>query len=297
MEVVETIEALNSALDRLPKPFGVVLTMGALHAGHIALVEQAIEVKASGGSVISTIFVNPTQFGPQEDLSAYPRALEGDLARFKAAGVDLVFTPPPNVMYPAGFQTTVEVGEVSQGLEGSRRPGHFKGVATVVTKLLNLTRADTTYFGQKDAQQVAVIKRMVRDLNMRTNIAVIPTVRESDGLAMSSRNRYLSDYQRRAAGVISRALKAAGEMYEQGERLPKALRLTVQRVLIAEPLVEMDYVSAADARTLQELHEASDAPILLSLAVRVGQTRLLDNCLLPLSLNNRADLTTTLGAG
>src|SRR5689334_17918126 len=141
MEVVETIEQLNSALDRLPKPFGVVLTMGALHAGHIALVEQAIEVKAAGGSVLATIFVNPTQFAPNEDLSKYPRDLEGDLARLKAAGVDLVFTPTPDVIYPPGFQTSVEVGEVASGLEGSRRPGHFKGVATVVTKLLNMTRA------------------------------------------------------------------------------------------------------------------------------------------------------------
>ncbi|MFN8374622.1 MAG: pantoate--beta-alanine ligase [Anaerolineae bacterium] len=297
MEVVQAVERLNLALDRLPRPFGVVLTMGALHAGHIALAEQAREVKALGGSLLATIFVNPMQFGPKEDLSAYPRDLDGDLAKLGAAGADLVFTPTPEMMYPPGFQTSVEVGEVAHGLEGSRRPGHFKGVATVVSKLLNLTRADTAYFGQKDAQQVAVIKRMVRDLNMRTQVVVIPTVREADGLAMSSRNAYLSEHQRRAASVLNRALQAAGEAYERGERMPKVLRWIVQRELVKEPLIEMDYVSAADARTLQELHDASEAPVLLSLAVRVGRTRLLDNCLLPLPLNNRTDLTAILGAG
>lgn len=295
MQVVETVDALNATLDRLPRPFGVVLTMGALHAGHLSLVEQAKEVKTAGGSVVSTIFVNPTQFAPNEDLAAYPRDLPGDLALFEAAGVDVVFTPTPALIYPEGFQTHVEVGAVAHGLEGSRRPGHFRGVATVVTKLLNLTRADTCYFGQKDAQQVAVIKRLVRDLNMRAQMAVIPTVREPDGLAMSSRNRYLSEHQRRAASVIYRALRAAGDLYAQGERLPKALRLAVQRALLTEPLVEMDYVSAADPRTLHELHEPSESPVLLSLALRVGKTRLLDNCLLPWSLNNRADLTALLG--
>lgn len=296
MQVIETIEELQRALDGLPKPFGVVLTMGALHNGHLALVEQAREVKSSGGSVITTIFVNPMQFGPKEDFSAYPRDLKRDLGMFHEAQVDLTFTPTTEVMYPTGFQTNIEVGEVAQSLEGSRRPGHFRGVATVVTKLLNLTRADFVYLGQKDAQQVAVIKRIVRDLNLPFKIEVVPTVREAgDGLALSSRNRYLNDHQRRAAGVLWRALQTAAEAYDKGERTPKALRLTVQRVLLTEPLVEADYVSAADARTLQELHEASETPVLLSMAVRVGRTRLIDNCLLPFSLNNRADLTAILG--
>lgn len=263
--------------------------MGALHAGHLALVEQA---RAENDAVIVTIFVNPTQFAPNEDLAAYPRNLPRDLALLQAAGVDVVFTPTPDIIYPPGYQTYIEVEQVSQGLEGARRPGHFRGVATVVSKLFNITQPDTAYFGQKDAQQVAVIRRMVRDLNFPLNIAVCPTVREMDGLAMSSRNAYLSLEQRQAAPVVYRALQAAADADTHD---PDMLRQIMLDVLDREPLAEPEYVSAASANTLQELYAPTHTPILLSLAVRVGKTRLIDNILLPRELNTREGLSTVLG--
>jgi pantoate--beta-alanine ligase len=271
-----------------------VLTMGALHAGHLSLVEQA---RTDNDAVLATIFVNPTQFAPSEDLSKYPHDLPGDLEMLRQAGVDLVFTPTPDLMYPPGYQTWIEVTEVSQGLEGSHRPGHFRGVATIVAKLFNLTQPYITYFGQKDAQQVAVIKGMARDLNFPLQIAVCPTVRESDGLAMSSRNVYLSPEQRRAAPVLYRALCAAGEVYAGVERRPDNLRRTMLDTLQAEPLAEPDYVSASDAANLRELESSSNQPILLSLAVKIGTTRLIDNLLLPPELNTRPALSRLLGGG
>lgn len=292
MKVVDSIEGLRAARRELSGRVGLVPTMGALHDGHLSLVEAA---RAENDSVVATIFVNPTQFAANEDLSKYPRNLPRDLELFERAGVDLVFTPTPDLMYPPGFQTWVEVEKVSQGLEGERRPGHFKGVATVVAKLFNLTQPDIAYFGQKDAQQVAVIRRMARDLNFPLEIVVCPTLREADGLAMSSRNVYLSPEQRAAASVLHRALSAAADVYSAGETAPETLRQTMRAVLRGEPLAVVDYVSAADARTLQELQQPTSEPILLSMAVRIGTTRLIDNCLLPLSMNERNQLTAVLG--
>ncbi len=293
METFNTLEAFRQARTQLTGRVGLVPTMGALHAGHLALVEQA---RSENDVVVVTIFVNPTQFGPNEDLATYPRDLPRDLALLQAAGVDVVFTPTPDVIYPPGYQTYIEVEQVAQGLEGARRPGHFRGVATVVAKLFNITQPHIAYFGQKDAQQVAVIRRMVHDLNFPLEIAVCPTLREADGLAMSSRNAYLTPEQRQAAPVVYRALQAAADAYEAGMSDPEALRLTMLAMLHLEALATPEYVSAADARTLRELDAPTDVPILLSLAVRVGKTRLIDNLLLPRELNTRAGLGQVLGA-
>ncbi|MBZ0284946.1 MAG: pantoate--beta-alanine ligase [Anaerolineae bacterium] len=292
MQIVDTIAGLRAARQGLKGQVGVVLTMGALHMGHLTLVREA---RDENDAVLTTIFVNPTQFGANEDLSKYPRDLPRDLAMLEKTGVDLVFTPTSEMMYPKGFQTWVDVTEVSQGLEGQHRPGHFKGVGTVVAKLFNLTQPDIAYFGQKDAQQVSVIKRMAHDLNFPLEVAVCPTVRETDGLAMSSRNVYLLAEQRTAAGVLFRSLQAAVGIYAAGERNPERLRQAALRTLHDEPLAQAEYVSAADAATLEELNAISIDPILLSMAVRIGQVRLIDNVLLPLELNNRRDLTRVLG--
>lgn len=292
MKVVQTIADLRAARAQLAGTVGLVPTMGALHDGHLSLVRAARE---DHPAVIATIFVNPAQFGPKEDLSTYPRTLERDLQALEQAGVDVVFTPAPDVIYPRGYQTWVDVAEVTQRLEGEVRPGHFRGVATVVAKLFNLTQPDSAYFGQKDAQQVVVIKRMVRDLNFPLTIVVCPTVREPDGLAMSSRNVYLSAEQRPVAGALYRALRSAEELYTSGERNPERLRRQALRALHSEALISPEYVSAADAATLEELHAISIDPILLSAAVQIGSTRLIDNLVLPFELNNREDLSRVLG--
>ncbi|MEO8612298.1 MAG: pantoate--beta-alanine ligase [Chloroflexota bacterium] len=292
MEIVDSIELLRAARSRLQGRIGLVTTMGALHAGHIRLVEEA---RRENDVVLVSIFINPTQFAANEDLSKYPRDLPKDLEMLRAAGVDWVFTPTTEMIYPPGFQTWIEVADVAQGLEGARRPGHFKGVATVVAKLFNLIQPHIAYFGQKDAQQVAVIKRMVRDLNFPLDIAVIPTIREYDGLAMSSRNVYLSEEQRVGAAVISRALNTAGEAYALGERAPFALRQAMMYVIMNEPLAELDYISVADGATLKELDAATVQPLLISLTVKFGRTRLLDNMLLPADLNTREGLSAVLG--
>lgn len=293
LRTIDTIEALRSARRDLTGRIGLVPTMGALHEGHLALVRAARE---ENDSVIVTIFVNPTQFTPGEDFEAYPRDLDRDLALLEREGVDLAFTPTPELIYPPNFQTVVNVEFVSAGLEGDRRPGHFKGVATVVAKFFNLTQPDVAYFGQKDAQQVVVLRRLVADLNFPLAIAVCPTVREPDGLAMSSRNVYLNMAQREAASVIYRALRTTAYAYADGERTPSILRETTRRVLQGEPLAEIDYVAINDPQTLVGVHEPTDAPLLLSMVVQFGKTRLLDNCLLPISLNDRAGLTAVLGA-
>jgi len=276
MKTVETIEQLRSvraALAALAAPVGFVPTMGFLHAGHLSLVKLAQQDCAS---VVVSIFVNPTQFGPSEDLEAYPRDIPKDLKLLEDAGVDLVWLPTPEVIYPPGFQTWVEVEQVSQPLEGARRPGHFRGVATVVAKLFNAVGAEKAYFGQKDAQQVAVIKQMVRDLNMPVEIGVGAIIREPDGLAMSSRNSYLSAEERRAATVLYRALQAAEVAYAAGERDAAAIRSLMEATIQAEPLAELQYVSCADRHTLEELERIEDGA-LLSMAVFVGKTRLIDN--------------------
>jgi pantoate--beta-alanine ligase len=278
VEIAESIDDLRAARARLAGGVGLVPTMGALHEGHLALVRRA---RSDNDAVIATIFVNPAQFNDPKDLAAYPKELERDLALLRDSGVDLVFTPTADVMYPPGYQTYVTVEQITRGLEGAHRPGHFRGVATVVAKLFNLTQPQRAYFGQKDAQQVMAIRRLVADLNFPLEIVVCPTVREPDGLALSSRNRNLTPEQREAAPVLFRALRSALAAYEHGERDPATLRRALRDTLAGEPLAEVDYVSVADAETLEELVEPVSRPVLVSLAVRIGQTRLIDNLLLP----------------
>lgn len=256
--------------------WGFVPTMGYLHAGHLSLVQLSL---AGNERTAVSIFVNPTQFAPTEDLSAYPRNLAGDLAMLEAAGVDLVFTPNDAIMYPPGFQTTVSLSQVTQPLEGSSRPTHFAGVATVVAKLFNIVQPTRAYFGQKDAQQTIVLRQMVHDLNFNLEMVIGPTGREPDGLAMSSRNALLSPENRAAAPVVYRALSAAQAAYDAGERSGDVLRQTMRAVMTAVPQARIDYVSAADPRTLQELEVVAEG-VLLSTAVFFGKTRLIDNILI-----------------
>lgn len=294
MQILESIVDLRQWRARQSGTVGFVPTMGYLHEGHLALVRAA---RQDCQHVIASIFVNPTQFGPNEDLSTYPRDPERDLSLLRDLGVDAVFMPTSEMMYPPDYQTYILVEGVTQGLEGAIRPTHFRGVATIVTKLFNLTQANKAYFGQKDAQQVVVIRRMVADLNIPIEIEVHPIVREVDGLAMSSRNVYLSATERRAAQCLSEALRATAEAYEAGEREPECLREIARRVIHKQPLAQLDYVSIADPKRLNELTTASTEPILLSLAAKVGKPRLLDNCLLPWHLNNdRRSVTAVLGA-
>lgn len=273
MKIVTTLSELRSARSQLAQPVGLVPTMGYLHAGHISLVQRARQECAS---VVVSIFVNPTQFGPKEDLNAYPRDLARDIALLEDAGADLLWTPTPEVMYPPGYQTWVTVEGVSQPLEGSFRPGHFRGVATVVAKLFLSTQPQKAYFGQKDAQQVAVLSAMVRDLNFPLEMVIIPTRREADGLAMSSRNAYLSLEERKAAVVLYQALSAARRAFDNGEQDAETLRAVMRRVLAGEPLARPQYVSCSDVDTLHEL-QGPVSEALFSLAVYVGKTRLIDN--------------------
>ena len=273
MKTITTLPDLFQARAGLDGPVGLVPTMGYLHQGHISLVQAA---RKECRAVIASIFVNPTQFGPGEDLGTYPRNLPRDLALLEQAGADLVWTPTAEVMYPPGYQTWVTVDEITQFLEGSKRPGHFKGVTTIVAKLFNATRPDRAYFGQKDAQQAAVIRRVVQDLNYPIDIVICPIVREPDGLALSSRNTYLDPQQRKAATVLNRALSAASQAFETGQRDPDALRQRMTSIIEAEPLAKLQYVSCADPETLQEM-EGPVNRALLSMAVYIGKTRLIDN--------------------
>ncbi len=274
MEVVTAVEELRRVRRAWRGPVGLVPTMGYLHAGHLALVERA---RAENDRVIVSIFVNPVQFGPNEDFAAYPRDVERDLGLLREARVDLVFTPSVEEVYPQDFQTYVNVERVSQRLEGAMRPGHFRGVATVVLKLFNLTQANRAYFGRKDAQQLLVIRQMVRDLGVPIEIVPVPTVREEDGLAISSRNVYLNPAERAASVAISRGLFAAHERFRTGERDAEALRGLVREAIAGEPLARLEYVSLADpANDLAELDQARPGS-LLSVAAWVGKTRLIDN--------------------
>jgi len=275
--VLDTVAQTREALTKISRPLALVPTMGFLHEGHLALVRQA---RTENATVAVSIFVNPTQFGEAEDYARYPRDLDRDLALLRQEGVDLVFAPSVEEMYPAGFSTAVDVEGVTERLEGEFRPGHFRGVATVVSKLFNVIQPDRAYFGQKDAQQLRVIRKMVADLNMPVTIRPVPTVREPDGLALSSRNVLLSPEQRQAATVLSRALREAEQRYRAGERSGEALRQAMQAALAAEPLARPDYVSVADGDTLDELDHVN-GPALLSLAVLVGKVRLIDNIPLP----------------
>lgn len=273
MIITDNIDEVRAMRWQDRASWGLVPTMGYLHAGHLALVAEA---KANNERVAVSIYVNPTQFAPDEDLSTYPRDLEHDLELLREAGVDLVFTPSDAVMYPEGFQTSVVVKEITKLLEGASRPTHFEGVTTIVTKLLNIVQPTRAYFGQKDVQQTVVVRRLVQDLNINTEIVIVPTVREADGLAMSSRNKYLNEEERALAPVLRRSLLAAEVALSEGERDAIAIRALIYRTIMKNPLPEIDYISVADLTTLRELDMVDDGA-LLSLAIFFGKTRLIDN--------------------
>jgi len=276
MQIIRTVAELRAwsrASRQAGKSVGLAPTMGALHEGHLSLVRAA---KASCGAVAASIFVNPTQFGPNEDFAKYPRTFEADCKLLEAEGVDVVFAPTPEEMYPAGAVTFVEVAGLSDRLDGASRPGHFRGVATVVAKLFVAAEPDRAFFGQKDAAQVAVLRRMTADLGLPVELVVCPIVREPDGLAMSSRNRYLSPEERRQALVLSRALQAAQRAAKAGERKTTALIEAAWQVFLTEPSVRIDYIAAVDWATLEPVEEAS-SEMLFAVAAYVGKTRLIDN--------------------
>ena len=273
MKVYYTVDSFRDEIHGAKRPLGLVPTMGALHEGHMALVRRA---RAENDTLAVSIFVNPTQFGPIEDYSLYPRDIDSDLSKLESAGVDMVFAPSMKEMYQEGFDTYVDVGRVAERLEGRSRPGHFRGVATVVCKLLTIAGPDRAYFGQKDAQQCLVVKRLNADLNLGAEIVVVPITREADGLALSSRNVYLGPEERTAARVLYRALRMAREMWERGTSDAGEIRRRMRELIGSEPLAQIDYVSVADAATLDELEDIS-GPALVSLAVRIGKTRLIDN--------------------
>ncbi len=276
MKVIETIAGMRRLRQQLAEPVGFVPTMGYLHEGHLALVRQA---RAENQSVVVSIFVNPAQFGPQEDLNRYPRNTERDLALLQKEKVDIIFMPSVAEIYPVQFNSWVEVGKLTEQLEGASRPGHFRGCATIVAKLFNITQPTRAYFGQKDAQQATVIKKMVADLNMNLEIVTAPTVREPDGLAMSSRNIYLNPKEHQAALALYQALSLAQKLWTQGETDAQRLRQEMTTLIQKEPLAKIDYVSIADANTLDELARVK-SPALVSLAVKIGSTRLIDNLVL-----------------
>lgn len=276
MKVIKTIPEMQAYRKTLVEPVGFVPTMGYLHEGHISLVRKA---KGENASVVVSIFVNPTQFGPGEDFEKYPRDLEGDSELLKEEGVDAVFAPESGEMYPQDFNSRVETLGITQKLEGNCRPGHFRGVTTVVNKLFNIIKPDRAYFGQKDAQQAVVIKKMVKDLNMNLDVVTCPTIREEDGLAMSSRNVYLNPEERQAAIVLYRSLMLVKDLYDQGERDAETIRKEMVRLIKTEEMARIDYVSVADPATLDELDVIS-GKALVSLAVKFGKTRLIDNAVL-----------------
>jgi pantoate--beta-alanine ligase len=290
MQILSDISELRTALRTLrsssdqptPRSVGFVPTMGALHAGHRSLVQAA---RQRCNIVVASIFVNPTQFGPNEDFSRYPRTLQQDCQMLEAEGVDIVFTPTAEAMYPHGASTFVDVEGVSSQLDGASRPGHFRGVATVVTKLFHIVQPDYSFFGQKDAAQVAVLRKMVRDLDFPLEIIVCPTIREPDGLAMSSRNRYLSAEERRQALSLSRALQSAELQAARGEHRASALLQTMRAALQEEPAIRVDYVAAVDPDTLLPVDDVGTGA-LLAVAAYVGNTRLIDNAVLAAPTGN-----------
>jgi pantoate--beta-alanine ligase len=281
MEIINRRKRMMSVARKLRREenrtIGFVPTMGALHEGHLSLIHEA---RAMCDVVVVSVFVNPAQFSLAEDFDSYPRDLTRDAALLAEYNVDYVFAPPVEEIYPPGFATYVTVAGASDELEGASRPGHFRGVTTVVAILLNVVKPDFTFFGQKDAQQSVLIKRMVRDLAFNTEIVVVPIVREESGLAMSSRNQYLDGEQRRAAAVLHRSLTQACEAYEEGERSATRLTELVRSAIEKEPLARVDYVSVNDAETLDRLDKIEARPALVSLAVFIGKTRLIDNAVL-----------------
>lgn len=277
MKVIETIAEMKKARHELVEPVGFVPTMGYLHDGHLSLVKQA---RTENPTAVVSIFVNPTQFGPKEDLASYPRDIPRDLKMLETVKTDIIFIPSAMEMYPPRFSSWVDVEKVTERLEGAVRPGHFRGVATVVAKLFNIVEPTRAYFGQKDAQQLAVIKKMVTDLNMNLKVIGCPTIREPDGLAMSSRNTYLKPDERKAAAVLYQSLKLAQQLWSQGEKDAEKIRQKMTELIRRQPLAEkIDYISIADAETLEELNEVKPLAM-VSLAVKIGKPRLIDNIIL-----------------
>jgi pantoate--beta-alanine ligase len=281
MEIINRRQRMSSVARKVRREqdhtIGLVPTMGALHEGHLSLVREA---RRMCDVVVVSVFVNPTQFGPGEDYERYPRDLTQDAARLTDYNVDYIFAPAPEEIYPKNFSTYVTVSGLSDELEGKSRPGHFRGVATVVTILLNIVRPDFAFFGQKDAQQTLVVKRLVRDLALETETVVLPTVREESGLALSSRNAYLKDDERRAAPVLYRALTRAKEAYKSGERTAARLIEIIRTTIEAEPLAHLDYIGVTDADTMERLDKLDDRTVLIAIAVYIGKTRLIDNIVL-----------------
>lgn len=281
MEIINRRQRMQSVIRKIKrdhdKTIGFVPTMGALHEGHLSLVKEA---RKMCDIVVVSIFVNPTQFGPHEDLNKYPRDLTGDTALLTEYNVDYIFVPTIEEIYPPGFATYIEVEGITDKLEGESRPGHFRGVATVVTILFNIIHPDFAFFGQKDAQQTVVVKRLTQDLGLETEIVVLPTIREESGLALSSRNQYLNAEERQAASIIYRALKSARAEFKQGERNSERLIEVVRTTLGQEPRIKIDYISINDTETLESVERIGENPVFVSLAVYFGQTRLIDNFIL-----------------
>lgn len=273
MKVVNSIKEMKSLRNGIKGTVGFVPTMGYLHDGHVSLVKQSTR---DNGTTVVSIYVNPMQFGPNEDFQAYPRDLERDLELLEKENVDLVFFPTNNEMYPENYCTWVDVEKITELLEGDIRPGHFRGVATIVTKLFNIVQPDKSYFGQKDAQQALVIQTMVKDLNMNLEVIIMPTIREEDGLAMSSRNTYLNPSERQAAPILYKSLLLAKKLISNGETNVDSIKTQMSALIQREPLAKTEYVSIADTRTLDELSSIEDNA-LISLAVLIGKTRLIDN--------------------
>ena len=279
MEVITTCAEMSALCRDAARPLGLVPTMGALHDGHLSLTRQA---RADSTTMAVSIFVNPAQFGPNEDFAHYPRTMERDLELLEERGADFVFAPPPDEIYPAGFDTWIEPGTLAEGMEGAVRPGHFRGVATVVAKLFTITRPDYAYFGQKDGQQVAVIRKLNADLNLGVSVVTMPTIREPDGLALSSRNAYLTPERRAAAPAVYRALSAAQSLWAAGEQDAERLLAAAMAVLQAEPLLEsIDYISIVDTDTMAALPAVEcGRRAMIAVAVRLGAVRLIDNVVL-----------------
>jgi pantoate--beta-alanine ligase len=276
MKLINSIQEMKSLRKNIRGTLGFVPTMGYLHEGHVSLVQQS--VKDNDITAVS-IYVNPTQFGPNEDFQAYPRDLDRDLKLLEKAHTDIVFFPSNDEMYPDDYCTWVDVEKITARLEGEIRPGHFKGVATIVTKLFNIVQPDKAYFGQKDAQQALVIRRMVKDLNMNLDVIIMPTLREKDGLAMSSRNTYLNPEERKEATILYKALSLAKQLKEQGETSTVNIRNKMELLIKSEPLAKIEYISIADTQTLEELLALAPQS-LVSMAVRIGKTRLIDNLII-----------------
>src|SRR5215207_8302470 len=281
MEIINRRQRMASVARKLrreeDKTIGLVPTMGALHEGHLSLVREA---RRMCDVIVVSVFVNPAQFGPSEDFERYPRDLTGDTTKLADYNVDYIFAPPVEEVYPKGFATYVTCERLSETMEGVARPGHFRGVATVLTVLFNIVRPDFAFFGQKDAQQTLVVRRLVRDLAIDTEVVVLPTVREQSGLAFSSRNAYLAEEDRRAAPVLYRALARAESAYSEGERSARKLAEIVRTDIERAARAQVDYVSVNDADTLERLDRLEERPVLISLAVRFGRTRLIDNIIL-----------------